>query len=128
MEGERDLMYVGLNFHKRVCYGTMTDRDDRVVKQGRFGNDLDGLEEFMDGVVEALVAMEAEYCWQPLYDGLEEAGYDVRLTHPQKVKAIARAPRRRGLRKSSLRGGINYMIWAWMPRSLTPSTVPGSRR
>ena len=35
--------------------------------------------------------MEAGYCWQPLYDRLEETGYDVRLAHPLKVKAIAEA-------------------------------------
>lgn len=85
------MMYVGLDVHKRVCYGTVIDRDGRVVKQGRFSNNPEGLEEFMDGVEEALVAMEAGYCWRPLYDGLEEAGYDVRLAHPRKVKAIAEA-------------------------------------
>jgi transposase len=35
--------------------------------------------------------MEAGYCWQPLYDRLEETGYDVKLTHPLKAKAIAQA-------------------------------------
>jgi len=91
MGGEDGLMYVGLDVHKRVCYGTMMDEEGLVVKQGRFSNDPEGLEEFMAGVEGALVAMEAGYCWQPLYDGLEEAGYDVRLAHPQKVKAIAQA-------------------------------------
>ena len=85
------MMYVGLDVHKRVCYGTVMDGEGRVVKRGRFSNDPEGLEEFMDGVEEALVALEAGYCWQPLYDGLEEAGHDVRLAHPQKVKAIAEA-------------------------------------
>ena len=45
----------------------------------------------MEGVDEAKIAMEAGYCWQPLYDHLEETGYDVRLVHPLKVKAIAEA-------------------------------------
>ena len=85
------MMYVGLDVHKRVCYGTVMDGEGLVVKRGRFSNDPEGLEEFMEGVEEALVAMEAGYCWQPLYYGLEEAGYDVRLAHPQKVKAIAQA-------------------------------------
>ena len=35
--------------------------------------------------------MEAGYCWQPLYDRLEEIRYDVKLTHPLKAKAIAQA-------------------------------------
>lgn len=85
------MMYVGLDVHKRVCYGTVMDGEGRVVKRGRFSNDPEGLEEFMEGIEEALVALEAGYCWQPLYDGLEEAGHDVRLAHPQKVKAIAEA-------------------------------------
>ena len=38
----------------------------------------------MDGVEEALVAMKAGYCWQPLYDDLEEAGYGVRLARTRK--------------------------------------------
>jgi len=25
--------------------------------------------------------MEAEYCWQPLYDWLEKKGHDIRLAH-----------------------------------------------
>jgi len=85
------LMYVGLDVHRRVCYGTVTDGDGRVLKRGRFSSDPEGLREFMDGFEGAIIAMEAGYCWQPLYDGLLEAGHDVRLAHPQKVKAIAEA-------------------------------------
>ena len=84
-------MYVGLDVHKRVCYGTMMDEKGLVVKRGKFRNDPEGLEEFMDGLDGALVAMEAGYCWQPLYDALEKSGHDVRLAHPLKVKAIAQA-------------------------------------
>jgi transposase len=46
---------------------------------------------FTKGIEEAKVVMESGYCWQPIYDHLEEAGYDVRLAHPLKVKAIAEA-------------------------------------
>lgn len=67
------MRYVGLDVHRRVCYGTMMNEEGPVVKQDRFSNDPEGLEEFMDGVEEALVAMEAGYCGQPLHDGLEEA-------------------------------------------------------
>jgi len=84
-------MYVGLDVHKRVCYGTVMDEKGQIVKRGKFSNDHQGLEEFMEGIDEALVAMEAGYCWQPLYDRLEETGHDVRLAHPLKVKAIAEA-------------------------------------
>jgi len=85
------LMYVGLDVHKQVCYGTVMDEKGKVVKQAKFTNDLEALDEFMEGLDEALVAMEAGYCWQPIYDWLEEAGHGVKLAHPLKVKAIAEA-------------------------------------
>ena len=85
------MTYIGLDVHKRVCYGTVMDEKGQIVKRGKFSNDPQGLEEFMEGIDEALVAMEAGYCWQPLYDRLEETGHDVRLAHPLKVKAIAQA-------------------------------------
>ena len=47
--------------HKRFCQGTTMGRA-LVVKWGRFSNDPDGIYEFMDGVEELLVAMEAWYC------------------------------------------------------------------
>ena len=85
------MMYIGLDVHKQVCYGTVMDEKGKVVKQAKFTNAPEGLEAFMEGFDEAQVAMEAGYCWQPLYDRLEETGYDVRLAHPLKVKAIAQA-------------------------------------
>ena len=56
------MMYVGLDVHKRVCYGTIMTPKGDVVKRGRFSNDPEGLEEFLEGVEEAQVAMEAGYC------------------------------------------------------------------
>jgi len=35
--------------------------------------------------------MEAEYCRQPLYDALKETGFEVKLAHLNKVKAIVKA-------------------------------------
>ena len=71
-------MYVGLDVHKRVCYGTLTDENGQVIKRGKFSNDEDGLDSFMQGVDEAQVAMEAGFCWQPLYDALKEKGWVIR--------------------------------------------------
>jgi len=85
------LMYVGLDVHKRVCHGTVMDKEGHVVKRERFSNDPVSLRSFMKDIGEAKVVMESGYCWQPIYDRLEEAGYDVRLAHPLKVKAIAEA-------------------------------------
>ena len=35
--------------------------------------------------------MEASYCWQPVYDFLEEKGLEVNLAHPLKTRVIAEA-------------------------------------
>lgn len=85
------MMYVGLDVHKRACYGTITDQEGTIYKQGKFASSPEGVTTFIEDIDEASIAMEAGYCWQPLYDALKEKGYDVRLAHPQRVKAIAEA-------------------------------------
>ena len=84
-------MFVGLDVHRKVCYGTVLDDRGRVVKQGRFSNDPDSLDGFLEGLGESRIVMESGYCWQPLYDRLEEKGCDVRMAHPLKTKVIAEA-------------------------------------
>jgi transposase len=84
-------MYVGLDVHKRACYGTITDQEGTIYKQGKFASSPEGVTTFIEDIDEASIAMEAGYCWQPLYDALKEKGYDVRLAHPQRVNAIAEA-------------------------------------
>jgi len=37
------LMYVGLDVHKRVCYGTVMNDKGKVLKQASFTNDPEGL-------------------------------------------------------------------------------------
>jgi hypothetical protein len=56
------LMYVGLDVHKRVCYGAMMNEKGDVTKQAKFTNTLEELDEFMESLPEAQVAMEPEYC------------------------------------------------------------------
>jgi hypothetical protein len=38
MEGEDGFMYVGLDVHKRVCYGAVMTGDREVMKRVRFSN------------------------------------------------------------------------------------------
>ncbi len=71
--------------------GPSPTKKARSLKKGKFSSDQEDLRAFMEGIDEATVAMEAGYCWQPLYDDLAEAGNDVRLAHPKRVKAIAEA-------------------------------------
>ena len=66
-------------------------REGKCSQSARFKTDSEGLKEFTGGVEEALVAMELDVCGQPLYKGLEEAGYNIWLMHPQKAKDIAQS-------------------------------------
>jgi transposase len=84
------MMYVGLDVHKKMCYGTVMDEEGNIVKQAKFSNDHKDLTLFMKGLRQTKIVMESGYCWQPLYDALEEAGHDVRLAHPKEVKALAK--------------------------------------
>ncbi len=84
-------MYIGLDVHKRFCYGTLMDEEGNIIRRGKVSSDPQSLRSFLGDVEGASVAMEAGYCWQPLYDALTEAGHTVKLAHPQRVKAIAEA-------------------------------------
>ena len=83
-------MYVGLDVHKKLCFGTVLDEKGSVVKQAKFDNDFEALGRFMKDLEEAVVVMEAGYCWQPLYESLEEMGHVVKLAHPKEVKALSK--------------------------------------
>jgi len=43
-------MYVSLDVHKRVCYCTIMTPKEEVGMRGRFSNDPEGLEDFLEGV------------------------------------------------------------------------------
>ena len=85
------LLFVGLDVHKRFCYGTVMSGEGEVVRDGKFSRDKSGLREFLEGVGEATVVLEAGYCWQPVYEWLENDGFKVKVAHPLKTKAIAEA-------------------------------------
>ena len=84
-------MFVGLDVYRRSCHRTVLNEHGRVVKQGRFSKDPDSLKGFLEGLGETKIVIESGYCWQPLYDHLEDEGYDIRMTHPLKTKVIAEA-------------------------------------
>jgi len=120
-------MFVGLDVHRKVCYGTVLDDRGRVVKQGRFSNDPDSLDGFLEGLGESRVVMESGYCWQPLYDRLEEKGCDVRMAHPLKTKVIAEAKVKTDKVDSEM---LAHLLRADLPRRVLGAAQrdPGSKR
>jgi transposase len=83
--------FVGVDVHVQTCHATVMDETGKIVKQEKFRNELGELERFFEGIGDAKVAMEACYCWQPVYDFLENFGYEVKLAHPMKTRIIAEA-------------------------------------
>ena len=83
--------YVGLDVHLRTCHATVMDEHGRILKQEKFPNERLEFERILKGIDDAKVAMEACYCWQPLYEFLEEKCFEVKLAHPIKTRIIADA-------------------------------------
>ena len=85
------MIYAGLDLHKRFSFVTAMDAEGRVLGQRKLptnGQVVEFLKEFGEPVA---VAIEATPSWYWLYDQLQEEGFDVKLSHPLKTKAIAYA-------------------------------------
>lgn len=81
--------FIGIDVHKDSCHATVQDESGEIVKQGEFANSPTGFEKFFNDFDEAKIAIEAGDAWQPVYDWLDESGYNVKLAHPHKTRIIA---------------------------------------
>ena len=84
------MLYTGLDVHKKTIYGTIVDKEGKIIEQRNFANTKEDLEQFLCSRPTKIV-IEACGFWMDTYDKLKEAGYDVVLAHPGKVEAIASA-------------------------------------
>jgi transposase len=85
------MLYIGVDYHRSFSYLTTMNEKGEILTQKKVpsnGEIIDFLKEFGE---EMEVAMEASPSWYWLYDHLEEEGFDVKLSHPLKTKAIASA-------------------------------------
>jgi hypothetical protein len=85
--------YFGVDYHKKYSHGTIMDEKGKILKQGRFSNNQESVEQFLDvyGGADCLSVLEATRNWTVMHDILEGLTSDVTLAHPLKVKAIAEA-------------------------------------
>lgn len=85
-------MYVGLDIHKKYNQACVMDTSGEVVREQRFLNTREELDEFLQKLPDdSKIAMEACSVWEPIFDYIEERGFDVCLAHPLKVRVIAEA-------------------------------------
>lgn len=84
-------MYVGLDTHKKFSQGCVLDKEGRVILEQKFRNDPHSMDMFLLNVKkeDSKIALESSSCWQYVYDYLTDAGYDVVLANPSRIRLIA---------------------------------------
>jgi transposase len=85
------MLYTGLDLHRSFSYITIMNDRGEIVGQKKLpsnGEIVEFLKEFGERME---VAIEATPSWYWLYDHLESEGFEVKLSHPLKTKAIAYA-------------------------------------
>jgi hypothetical protein len=85
-------VYVGIDVHRKRCQVAVVTEDGTVQLNK---NTVNGMEPFLrligDLPAGTPVAFEAAFGWSWLADLLEDYGFDARLVHPLRCKAIASA-------------------------------------
>jgi transposase len=83
--------WVGIDLHRRRSQIAIIDEHGELTLSRRIVNDPQTFRELLGDPEGTQVALEATYGWEWLADLLEDAGYDVHLAHPLRVRAIAAA-------------------------------------
>src|SRR5262249_22925186 len=86
------MVYVGIDLHRKRSQIAVLDEQGAQLLSRRIVNDPDTFLELLQGLGDdAEIALEATYGWEWLADLLEEAGFELHLSHPRRTKAIAAA-------------------------------------
>jgi transposase len=85
------MLYTGIDLHRSFSYITTMNDKGEVLGQKKLPSNVE-IAEFLKEFGESMeVAIEASPSWYWLYDHLEDEGFDVKLSHPLKTKAISYA-------------------------------------
>jgi len=85
------MLYTGLDLHKSFSYITIMNDRGEVLGRKKLPSNGEILD-FLKGFGESMeVAIEATPSWYWLYDCLEGEGFEVKLSHPLRTKAITYA-------------------------------------
>jgi transposase len=85
------MLYTGIDYHRSFSYLTTMNEKGDIITQKRLpsnGEIVDFLKSFGETME---IAIEATPSWYWLYDHLEDEGFEVKLSHLLKTKAIAYA-------------------------------------
>ena len=85
------MFYTGIDYHRSFSYVTTMNEKGKILNQKKLpsnGKIVDFLKKFGEKME---VAHKASPSWYWLYELLEDEGFQVKLSHPLKTKAIAYA-------------------------------------
>ena len=86
------MIHVGADLHQRFCYFTALDARGRQLRAGAVANEPKALRQWLRQLPgEVQVAVEACSFWPGFREAIESEVSQLRLVHPQRVKAIAAA-------------------------------------
>lgn len=82
------MRFCGIDLHSNNCVVVVIDDSDRILAKRRCRNDLGQVVQMLEAHKAELggVAVESTYNWYWLVDGLQAAGYAVKLAHPPRVR------------------------------------------
>jgi transposase len=84
------MVFLGVDVHKSYLEIATVDGDGRLKSRCRIENAPESIDDFVKSLDSSVkVAMESCSYFYPLYNRLEEAGIEVKVAHPLKVKLIA---------------------------------------
>jgi transposase len=81
-------LYCGIDLHSTNCWITIIDKERKVIRETKVGNDLEAILRFLapDRAEIEGIAVESTFNWYWLVDGLMDAGYQLHLTNTWAIK------------------------------------------
>ena len=81
-------LYSGIDLHSTNCWITIIDKERKVIRETKVGNDLETILRFLapDRAEIEGIAVESTFNWYWLVDGLMDAGYQLHLTNTWAIK------------------------------------------
>lgn len=111
--------YVGIDLGLEKCNSTILDRQGNRKKYLEFDNDKRGWKILTKSIgPKAIIAVEASTLAYPIYDFLTANGYEVKVGHPMRIKAITSSNSKTDKKDSEILANLlrlNYLPLSYIP-------------
>lgn len=88
------MKYIGIDYHKQYFVATVADQNGKRLNKSRVLTDRESIKGYFksfNGDSNVKVVIEATYNWGYIFDEIKGMGYEVKVAHPLKTRAIAEA-------------------------------------